>query len=105
MSSYLMHRNPDVFPNPTVFEPERWINTDPEASKAMKMCLIPFSRGSRGCIGQNLAMCEMYLALGTFFRRIRDVAAEDVGELTYIDFFSAHQGEERQKLKVFTAKQ
>ncbi|KAK0639484.1 cytochrome P450 [Cercophora newfieldiana] len=101
MSSYLMHRNPDAFPNPALFEPERWINTDPEASRAMKACLVPFSRGSRGCIGQNLAMCEMYLALGTLFRRIPNLAAQDVGELTYVDYFTAHHGEERQKLKVF----
>ncbi|KAK5653086.1 hypothetical protein OQA88_9373 [Cercophora sp. LCS_1] len=103
MSSYLLHRNPDVFPNPTVFEPERWVNADPEAFKAMKTCLVPFSRGSRGCIGQNLAMCELYLTLGTLFRRIRDVAAEDVGELTYVDYFTAYHGDERQKLKVFVS--
>lgn len=105
MSSYLLHRNPDVFPNPTAFEPERWINADPQASKAMRTCLVPFSRGSRGCIGQNLAMCELYLTLGILFRRVRDMAAEDVGELTYVDYFTAYHGDERQRLKVFSLKQ
>ncbi|KAK4447336.1 cytochrome P450 [Podospora aff. communis PSN243] len=103
MSSYLLHRNPDVFPNPTAFEPERWINPDPETSKALRTCLVPFSRGSRGCIGQNLAMCELYLTLGTLFRRVQNMAAEEVGELRYVDYFTAYHGEERQRLKVFAS--
>jgi cytochrome P450 len=99
----MLHRNPAVFPNPTVFDPERWVHADPTASKAMAKCLIPFSRGSRGCIGQNLAMCEMYVTLGTLFRRFGDLAAEDVGELTYVDYFTAYHGDEKQRLKVFAA--
>jgi len=51
-------------------------------------CLVHFSRGSSSCIGQNLAMCELYVTLGTLFRRFGELAARDVGELAYVDYFN-----------------
>lgn len=41
--AYTMHRNPDTFPNPKEFNPERWEN----ATKEMKDAMMPFGRGSR----------------------------------------------------------
>ena len=38
-------------------------------------CLVSFSRGSRNCIGQNLAMCELYCTLGLVFHRFNDLGA------------------------------
>ncbi|KAK1756780.1 cytochrome P450 [Echria macrotheca] len=100
MSSYMQHRNPSAFPNPNVFDPERWINIPPAAVAAQNKCLVPFSKGSRGCIGQNLAMCEMYVTLGTLFHRFGDLTAEDVGELVYMDYFNAFNPTD-QNLRVF----
>lgn len=45
--AYSLHRNPDVFPRPEEFEPERWA----VASKAMKDSFMPFGGGSRGEFG------------------------------------------------------
>lgn len=47
MQSYTNHRNPDVYPNPEQFVPERWFNPTPE----MKLNFLPFSTGPRACIG------------------------------------------------------
>ncbi len=44
-----MHRNPDAFPDPETFNPERW--TDAAAAKKLEKFLVPFSKGSRQCIG------------------------------------------------------
>ena len=49
MSSYMMHRDPDHFPNPDSFDPERWI--EPIAARKLDKYLVPFSKGQRQCIG------------------------------------------------------
>ncbi|THU95911.1 cytochrome P450 [Dendrothele bispora CBS 962.96] len=39
-------------------------------SKELETYLVPFSKGPRMCLGINLAWCELYLILGTFFRKL-----------------------------------
>lgn len=62
MTAVHTHDDPTLFPEPQSFRPERWI----EASE-MKKYLFPFSRGSRNCVGMNLAYAELYLALAAVF--------------------------------------
>jgi hypothetical protein len=50
MSPYTVHRNPDVFPDPLVFNPERWLG-DPKDVAEMKKWFWAFSSGGRMCIG------------------------------------------------------
>jgi len=50
MSPYTLHRNPDVFPDPLVFNPDRWLG-DPEKVAEMKKWFWAFSSGGRMCIG------------------------------------------------------
>ncbi|KAK5656923.1 hypothetical protein OQA88_3445 [Cercophora sp. LCS_1] len=104
MSAYNLHRNPAAFPDPAKFDPTRWLPTaDPQALAFQNKCFVPFSRGSRGCIGQNLAMCELYVTLGTFFRRFGPgkLKTRDVGELTFKDRFSPYHRREEERLKVW----
>ena len=50
MSAYLMHRDESVYPEPTAFIPERWLgNVNP----LMTRNLVPFTRGSRDCLGKK----------------------------------------------------
>lgn len=49
MTSTLIHQNPDIYPQPLEFIPERWL--DPIKGQRMEMYLVPFSRGSRQCAG------------------------------------------------------
>jgi hypothetical protein len=53
MSTYWMHNDPAIFPEPDVFEPTRWIDADPEQSKVMRAYCVPFAKGSRNCVGQK----------------------------------------------------
>ncbi|EER24920.1 hypothetical protein D8B26_007494 [Coccidioides posadasii str. Silveira] len=65
MSAYFAHRNPHIFPRPLEFIPERWLeNVTPE----MNRNFIPFSKGSRHCLGMNLAYCELNHILAALFR-------------------------------------
>ncbi|MCJ1395080.1 hypothetical protein MMC18_007961 [Xylographa bjoerkii] len=60
--------DPSVFTNPHNFYPERWLEGHSEAEKAHRF-LVPFSRGTRGCIGISFAYAELYLVVAMIFRR------------------------------------
>lgn len=64
MTPLLIHENEDIFPDPKVFRPERWLK-----NSSLNRYLLSFSRGPRSCLGLNLAWAELYLILGTVFRR------------------------------------
>lgn len=68
MSAWLMHRNAESFPDPLQFNPDRWLGSVESVRRAERY-LVPFSRGSRACVGMNLAYCELYVMIGTLFRR------------------------------------
>lgn len=59
----LMHAG--VFPEPTQFKPERWLQPGARLDKY----LVSFGRGTRRCLGINLTQAELYLALSTVVRR------------------------------------
>jgi hypothetical protein len=64
---YTLHRNPEVFPNPDAFIPERWLTNDPR----MKQWFWAFSSGGRMCIGiQYLPMVGFGLMVVLRWRRL-----------------------------------
>ncbi|KAF2727331.1 cytochrome P450 [Polyplosphaeria fusca] len=74
-SLYLLHTSPTVFPDPLSFRPERWI-ADPSLTKYM----FAFSRGSRMCLGINLAMSELYFGVAYAVRCLEMRVVETVEE-------------------------
>ncbi|GIY45802.1 cytochrome P450 4g1 [Caerostris darwini] len=57
VSSFLVHRDEDVFPDPKRFDPERFL---PENSTHIPECAyIPFLTGPRDCIGRVFAEMEV----------------------------------------------
>ena len=85
MSHCDLHLNPDSFPDPHHFDPDRWVRCSPEEAKRMGSMLNPFSRGSRQCIAVNLAMAELYICLATLFRRFDLELCVDGDERTTAD--------------------
>ncbi|KAL6901429.1 cytochrome P450 [Trichoderma evansii] len=61
--AYSMHRNPDVFPHPDVFDLSRW----DMPTKEMKDSFMPFGSGARICIGLHLALMELRYGAARFF--------------------------------------
>ena len=86
MSSILMHDNPEKFPDPHTFRPERWLG----GGDRLEKYLCNFSKGTRQCLGMNLAYAEIYLTLAAVFRRFEfdlfETKREDV-EVAH-DFFN-----------------
>ena len=83
MTSVLIHHDESIFPTPEEFRPERWIE-DPRLDRY----LVAFSKGSRQCLGMNLAWAEMYLWVATVFRQFgsKEVRFEsDEGVLELVD--------------------
>ncbi len=74
-----IHRNPDYWPQPDDFLPERWLveNPDPLLPEA-KGAWRAFEYGPRNCIGQELAMLEIRLVLALTLREFTIESAYDV---------------------------
>lgn len=66
MTALLTHKNDKIFPEPMVFKPERWLGNQ---NKKLERYLVPFNRGTRSCLGINLARAELYLILASVYRR------------------------------------
>jgi len=80
-----MHANDTIFPEPFSFNPERWLK-----NKGLEKYLVSFIKGSKPCIGINLAYCEVYLTITMLFRRW-DMELYDVGDEDMViahDYFS-----------------
>ncbi|MEY2546328.1 MAG: hypothetical protein QOG48_1445 [Verrucomicrobiota bacterium] len=60
---WLLHRNPEFFPEPDAFKPERWEND--LRSRLPRGSYLPFSTGARSCLGEHFAMLETILVLAS----------------------------------------
>lgn len=66
VSAYLIHRNPELWPNPEGFDPSRFLPD--QASGRPKYAFLPFGGGRRICVGAGLAQLETTLALAVIAR-------------------------------------
>jgi cytochrome P450 len=62
-SIYLTHHDPDVWPDPERFDPERFVHRKPTPYE-----WLPFGGGVRRCIGMAFALYEMKVVLATVLR-------------------------------------
>ena len=71
MSPWVVHRDPEYWDQPNVFNPERFV--DPRHNRS---AYFPFGAGPRLCIGRDMALLEARLILHGVSKHIRFEAVE-----------------------------
>ncbi|AWZ03667.1 MULTISPECIES: cytochrome P450 [unclassified Streptomyces] len=77
-SSYALHHNAELFPDPERFDPERWL--PPRLAEVPRGALVPFGHGAHKCIGDVLALAETTLIVSTIANgwRLRPVPGTEL---------------------------
>ena len=77
MQCYTTHRDPTIFPNPELFDPSRWIPKE-KITEAMNEAFMPFSKGTRACLGINLAYMELKVTVATLIKSFTVRVGDDM---------------------------
>lgn len=65
-SHFLTHHLPEIYPDPELFQPDRWLTIDPTQFEYM-----PFSAGPRACIGAMFAIQALKISLSLMLQKFR----------------------------------
>ena len=65
---YAIHRLPELWPDPEAFQPERF---EGGRKPPNTFAYLPFSAGPRICLGNNFALIESQIIVGTMLSRFR----------------------------------
>jgi cytochrome P450 len=89
----LLHRRPDLYPDPAAFRPERFLERP-----AGTYTWIPFGGGVRRCLGASLALLEMKAVLNVLATRIErltpvSATAEPMGRAAIVTIVPARGGQ------------
>ncbi|XP_050667079.1 cytochrome P450 6B4-like isoform X1 [Leptidea sinapis] len=71
---YSIHRNPDYFPDPECYRPERFVGDGKDNIK--RFSYMPFGEGPRQCLGMRFGIMQMTAGLMTVLRKCRLELAE-----------------------------
>jgi cytochrome P450 len=72
-NSYLVQHDPEIYPDPYAFRPERFLDEAPGT-----YTWIPFGGGRRRCLGASFALLEMKIVLRAVLAQCELGAADDV---------------------------
>ena len=76
VSICLVHEDPEIFPDPMKFDPDRWNDRQYKPHEFM-----PFGGGVRRCIGAPLAMMEMKIVVATWIKNFQFALPENIPDV------------------------
>jgi len=65
--SYAIHHNPEYFPDPDKFDPERF--SDEDKDNILSYTYLPFGDGPRKCIGNRFALMETKILIAHLLQK------------------------------------
>ncbi|CAK7199356.1 hypothetical protein SEUCBS139899_002034 [Sporothrix eucalyptigena] len=73
MSPWVLHRDPDIFPEPDTFKPERWLlgecGSTEDQLREMNRSFFAFGHGTHTCSGKHISIMEVTKLVGTILLR------------------------------------
>jgi cytochrome P450 len=88
MTAPLTHHIESIFPNSHAFVPDRWMKG---GSNRLDKYLVSFSKGSRGCVGINLAWAELYLGTAGIFSHFGSPDAHDSSDIGILQLYETDE--------------
>ncbi|XP_078614494.1 cytochrome P450 3A24-like [Branchiostoma floridae x Branchiostoma japonicum] len=72
--AYAIHHDPEIWPEPEKFKPERFSKEEKESRDPY--AYLPFGSGPRNCVGMRLALMELKFALAKALQKVRFVTCD-----------------------------
>lgn len=77
-----LHYDGEVYSDPDMFLPHRWIDGSEEQRNILDMQLIPFGYGGRTCLGKSLATMELKLLIASLYLEHESLATLTTNAVT-----------------------
>ncbi|KAL4978346.1 cytochrome P450 [Aspergillus desertorum] len=92
-SAYTLHRIEEIYPRPTEWLPQRWLDPGSKKKHDMRRLWWPFGSGGRMCLGSNFALQEIKLVMAAVYTNYTTAIVDDEGiEQDLADFISLPKG-------------